>query len=394
MRIAHVADLHLGARQYHRLNARGRNQREEDVGIAFVRAVDGIIAARPDAVLVAGDLFHAVRPSNSAILLAYQQFGRLRRELPDAPIVVIAGNHDTPRSTDTVSIFGLLHELGLYVAHESARRFDFPGLDLSVLAVPHAALTETPRPALEPSGDAKYQVLMTHGEVPGLFGGLDRTMAEAGGAHLEDSDLLRAEWAYVALGHYHVQHEVHPRVWYSGSLEYVSPNPWGELREEATQGIPGKGWLLVDLAASRVTRHPIEAPRRVLDLPALDATDLAAPELDRMIASAVGEVPNGVEGAVVRLVVREVSRAVARELDHAKIRGWKASALHFQLDLRRPEERGRQVGSGAPGRRQTLPEILEEFLTHRPLPAAVDRQAFVAEGLKLLEDADHAAADG
>ncbi len=394
MRIAHLADLHLGARQYHRLTPRGRNQREVDVGLAFVRAVDGVLAERPDVVLVAGDLFHAVRPSNSAILLAYQQFFRIRRELPDAPVIVIAGNHDTPRSSDTVSIFGLLNELGVHVAHDTARRFEFPGLDLSVLAVPHAALVEVPRPAIEPGGDASFQVLMTHGEVPGLFGPLDRAMAEAGGAHLDDGDLTHAQWSYVALGHYHVQHQVHPRVWYAGSLDYVSPNPWGELREESREGFTGKGWLMADLEAVTVARRPIEAPRRVLDLPALEAGELAAPELDRLIASAVAGVPGGIADAVVRLVVRDVPRAVARELDHAPIRAWKASALHFQLDLRRPEPAGLRVGSAAPGRRQTLPELLEDYLAHRPLPASIDRPRFIETGLALLDDAEHAAVEG
>jgi hypothetical protein len=394
MRIAHLADLHLGARQYHRLTPRGRNQREVDVGVAFTRAVDGVIAERPDAVLVAGDLFHAVRPSNSAILLAYQQFSRLRRALPDAPVIVIAGNHDTPRSSDTVSIFGLLHELGVSVAHEAARRFEFAALDLAVLAVPHAALMEVPRPALEPTGNQRFQVLMTHGEVPGLFGGLDRSMAEAGGAHLADDDLRRADWSYVALGHYHVQHEVHPRVWYSGSLEYVSPNPWGELREEAKAGIPGKGWLLVDLASGQIERRMIDPPRRILDLPAIDAGELAAPELDRLIASAVASLPGGIDEAVIRLVVRDVPRAVARELDHAPIRAWKAAALHFQLDLRRPLPTTRTEGSGAPGRRQTLPELLADYLAHRPLPTGVDRPSFVAEGLARLEAAERAAVEG
>jgi DNA repair exonuclease SbcCD nuclease subunit len=394
MRIAHLADLHLGARQYHRLTARGRNQREVDVGTAFVRAVDAILGERPDVVLVAGDLFHAVRPSNSAILLAYQQFARLRRGLPDAPIVVIAGNHDTPRSSDTVSIFGLLHELGVYVAHDAAKRFDFPDLDLAVLAVPHAALFEVPRPAMEPAGTARYQVLMTHGEVPGLFGSLDRSMAEAGGAHLDDIDLTRTEWSYVALGHYHVQHEVHPRVWYSGSLDYVSPNPWGELRVEAAERIAGKGWLLVDLATDRVERRPIEPPRRILDLRAIDAKDRTAVEVDRLIAEAVAAIPDGVHDAVVRLVVRDIERVVARELDHAPIRAWKAAALHFQLDLRRPLPADAREESGAPRGRQTLPEMLESYLAHRPLPASVERSRFVAEGLALLEAAEQAAAEG
>ena len=104
------------------------------------RAIDGVIEARPDAVVVAGDLFHSVRPTNAAIVFAFRQFQRLREALPEAPVVLIAGNHDTPRSTETGSILRLFEELGVDVASDEARRFVYPALDLSVLAVPHQAL--------------------------------------------------------------------------------------------------------------------------------------------------------------------------------------------------------------------------------------------------------------
>lgn len=393
MRLAHLADPHLGFRQYHRLTDRGRNQREMDVATAFSRAIDGVIAEHPDAVIVAGDLFHAVRPTNSAILHAFREFTRLRVALPDAPIVLIAGNHDTPRSSDTVSIFGLFHELGLHIALDRAQRFVFPDLDLSVLAVPHQALFEEPRPGLEPAGPERHQVLVLHGETPGLFGD-DRSVADPGGAHLSAADLGHGEWGYVALGHYHVQHEVHERAWYSGALEYVSPNPWGELHEERRRHITAKGWLLVDLEKGIVARRPIDPPRRVLDLPALDGADLAGPELDRLLVDAVESVSGGISTAVVRQVVRNVPRAVGRELDHERIREWKASALHFQLDLRRPDAPERSVGNAAPGKRRTLSELLEDSLQKRPLPGGMDRAAFVAEGIEFLASVEHDGGEG
>ena len=150
MRIAHLSDVHLGFRQFHRLTPLGINQREADVANGFRLAIDGVIAARPDAVLIAGDLFHAVRPTNAAIIFAFRQFQRLREALPEAPIVIIAGNHDTPRSSETGSILRLYEELGLDVALDEPRRMAWPALDLSVLAVPHAALRAPERPALHP----------------------------------------------------------------------------------------------------------------------------------------------------------------------------------------------------------------------------------------------------
>lgn len=383
MKLAHIADPHLGIRQYHRQTPAGINQREADVAHAFRAAIDGVIAARPDAVVVAGDLFHSVRPTNAAIVFAFRQFQRLRESLPDAPVVLIAGNHDTPRSSETGSILRLFEEMGVDVAGDEARRLVYPGLDLSVLAVPHQALVGGARPSLRPEGAQRHRVLVLHGEVEGVFP-FDRSAAEYGGALLAVDELAAGEWSYVALGHYHVQAQVAPRAWYAGALEYVSPNLWGELADEAERGVTGKGWLLVDLASGRVERRPVPLARRILDLEPIDADSLSASAIDAGIAERVRAVDGGIADRIVRLRVRNIPRHVARELDHAAIRALKSSALHFHLDLRRPELR-REVGLGAPGRRQTLPELVRAYLTGRPLPSEVDREAFVRLGETLID---------
>ena len=383
VKLAHIADPHLGIRQYHRQTPAGINQREADVAHAFRLAVDGVIAARPDAVVVAGDLFHSVRPTNAAIVFAFRQLQRLREALPKAPIVLIAGNHDTPRSTETGSILRLFEELGVDVATDEARRFVYPALDLSVLGVPHQALVGGARPSLRPDGPERHRVLVLHGEVEGVFP-FDRSAAEYGGALLGLQELAPAEWSYVALGHYHVQHEVAPRVWYAGSLEYVSPNVWGELIDEADHGLSGKGWLLADLERNTVERREVPLARAILDLEPVEAEGLPATAVSALIAERVRAVPGGVEDRIVRLRVWNIPRHVARELDHAGIRALKSAALHFQLDLRRPEIH-RTIGMGAPGRRQTLPELVRGYLERRPLPAELDREAFVRLGESLMD---------
>jgi hypothetical protein len=85
--------------------------------------------------------------------------------------------------------------------------------------------------------------------------------------------------------------------------------------------------------------------------------------------------------------VYNVPRHIARELNHTAIRGYKAGALHFRLDLRRPEAR-RSAGIGAPGRRQTLGELVRSYLERRPLPAHLDREEFVRQGTELVEVAE------
>jgi DNA repair exonuclease SbcCD nuclease subunit len=383
VKIAHLADVHLGFRQYHRQTAGGINQREADVANALRAAVDGVLAAAPDAIVVAGDLFHAVRPTNAAIIFAFRQFQRLRAGLPNVPIVVIAGNHDTPRSSETGSILRLYEELGVDVALDEAKRFAWPALDLSILAVPHQALRTGERPALRPDGGARHQVLLLHGEVEGVYP-QEISGAAWGGVLLRREEIGAADWSYVALGHYHVQHQVEPRVWYAGALEYVSSNPWGERRDEERRGVAGKGWLLADLEAGRVERHPVPAARRVIDLPALHADATRIEDLDRLIQERLAEIPSGYAEQIVRQVVWNVPREVARRLDHAAIRAAKAAALHFQLDLRRPDA-GRGIGVDPTGHRQPLPEVLRDYLARRPLPADLDRDAFVRAGTALLE---------
>jgi exonuclease SbcD len=386
VKLAHIADPHLGIQQYHRQTPSGLNQREADIAHAFRVAVDGVIEARPDAVVVAGDLFHSVRPTNAAIVFAFRQFQRLREALPDAPIVLIAGNHDTPRSTETGSILRLFEELGIDVASEEPRRFVYPALDLSVLAVPHQALMNATRPVLRPEGDERRRVLVLHGEIEGVFP-FDRSGAEYGGAVLGLEELAPSEWSYVALGHYHVQHRVAPRVWYAGSLEYVSPNLWGELVDEADHGSHGKGWLLADVDRGTAQRRTVPLAREILDLEPIEADGLQAEAIDALIAGRVAAVPGGVADKVVRLLVHNIPRHVARELNHAAVRALKAVALHFHLDLRRPEIH-RAVGTGAPGRRQTLPELVRSYLERRPLPAELDRDAFVRLGEALVDSVE------
>lgn len=385
--IAHLADIHLGFRQFHRQTPGGINQREADVANAFRAAVDGVIAARPDAVIIAGDLFHAVRPSNYSIVFAFRQLQRLREELPEAPLILIAGNHDTPRSSDTGSILLLFEELGVYVVVDEARRLPFPELDLSVLAVPYAAMRSPDKVVLRPDGPERHQVLALHYEIEGLFP-IERYSSEHGAMLLDPEVLRREPWSYVALGHYHVQSEQGAKhIWYPGALDYVSPNPWGELFDESRLGTQGKGWLLADLVKGTVTRMQVEPARLVYDLRWLDAEGLSPGEVDREIAKRLASVPGGLPDAIVRLVVTEIPRHVVRELDHAAIRVAKASALHLHLDFRRPDA-VRSLGIGSPGRRQTLPEILKDFLTRRPLPERVPRDRFVASGIGLLAELD------
>jgi len=387
MKLAHLADLHLGFRQFDRQTTKGANQREVDVAEVFKRAVDDLLEQKPELIVLAGDLFHSVRPTNAAILYCFRQLQRLRTGLPHTPVVVIAGEHDTPRSTETGTILRLYEALGVEIAVEDARRIVFPALDCAVLAVPQQALAKADRPALRPEpGGPTLNVLVTHGVYGGL--GEERGTMEYGGTPLSRELLAPEKWDYIALGHYHTAQSVATNAWYSGSLEYLPPNPWGQLQDEAEQKKSkrsGKGYLLIELPGARVTFRPIAPVRRHLDLPPIRGAGLNAKELDAQIAERVAAAK--IDDQIVRLLVWDVERAIARDLDHAAIRGYKARALNFQLDLRRPEAQRAATAAGSGTRRQTLTETVRDFLGRRPLDAELNRETFVKLGVEYLESA-------
>lgn len=380
MRLVHLADLHLGFRQYHRLTPTGINQREADVAHAFRRAIDQVIALAPDIVVIAGDVFHTVRPMNPAIIDAFSQFARLTSSLPEAIVVMVAGNHDRPRATETGCILKLFTKLGINVVVDEPKRLPFPDRDLSILAVPDLT---GPRPDLSPDPTARHNVLVMHGEVEGM---LPHGVGDRAAMEISRAALAASRWSYVALGHYHVHRQIEDNAYYSGSLEYTSTDPWGELEEEASLGLPGKGFIEFDLEDGEHTFHHIPASRALVSLDPIAARGLSAAELDAAIRDACAGCEGGIEEKIVRLVVRDVPRHIVRELDTRALRELKRRAMHFQLDTRRPDTM-RPPGA-ATTRRPTLVETVTAYLQRRPLDDELDRAALVQLGLEYLKQAD------
>jgi hypothetical protein len=337
----------------------------------------------PELVLIAGDVFHQVRPTNTAILHAYLQFARLRAALPNTEIVMVAGNHDTPRAVETGCILRLFIPLGIHVIDAEPRALDFPALDLSVLAV---ADNQHQRPKLMPPGTQRWNVLLLHGEVEGMLGPFS-AVHETGAQEIPQEELHQAQWDYIALGHYHVYRRLAPNQFYSGSLDYTSTNTWGEKIEEGLAGVPGKGIIEHDLATGKHTFHPIRGTRDFVDLPVVSARGLTTDEVNARILAAVDACPGGIDDKVVRLVVRDLPRHITRQLDHKQLREFRRRALHFHLDTRRPEII-RAVGHGAPGKRPSLAEFVRDKLRERVVSGDVDRDALVALGLRYLKDAE------
>jgi DNA repair exonuclease SbcCD nuclease subunit len=305
--------------------------------------------------------------------------------LPDTSIIMVAGNHDIPRTSETGCILRLFGEIGISVVDQGSKNIHIPELDLNVMVV---AYNTRPLPRFEPTS-SKYNILLMHDVVQGVinkyvFG--DRMLDEVAIDELDPS-----RWDYVALGHYHVYHKVAPNAYYSGSIEYTGTNVWGEVDIEKQTGVPGKGFIEHDLDTGAHKFHALPLARRIVDIPAIDGTGLTAQQLSEKIANAVDACDGGIDDRVVRLVVHEVPRWILRDLDHRLIRDYKRRALNFLLDARRPQPKRIQSASGAPGRRASLTETVRAMLEARQVSPGIDRQALVDLGLRYLDDAERLA---
>jgi len=380
VRIAHLADLHIGFRRYDRTDARGMNQREVDVEAAVRTAIDGVLAAAPDLVVVAGDIFHSIRPTGGAVVFAFKEFARLR----GLPVIIVAGNHDTPKSVETGDILLLLEQTGARVVMRESLRVEVAGV--TVTAVP-SWITDRGGSIPAPS-ETGLNVLVVHGDAIGYSYGHGYAYGDESAMirPFDHNAALEAGYDYIALGDYHCATMVKPGTWYAGAVEFTSSNPWAEIAAGP------KGWLLVELEPgdgellrSRISVQHIPVPtRRHIDIPPLYGGGMDAPTLDRALAERFTEFP--IAGAVARLIVLDVPRAVKAALDHRQIARWKAEALNLQIEFRRPESE-----QSTPERRaalhQSLDDKVRDFLGSRDLPPGVDRPDLIELGMKYLEEA-------
>ncbi len=123
MRFIHTADWHLGKR-LHDFSLIGE-QRE-----ALARIGDLVADARPDALILAGDVFDTHIPQVAALELWEETVERIVGEL-GIPMVVIPGNHD---HAERISLHaGLAKRAGLHIVHTlgaSAEPVRIAGVDL------------------------------------------------------------------------------------------------------------------------------------------------------------------------------------------------------------------------------------------------------------------------
>jgi len=293
MRFFHLSDLHLGK------TLKGYDLLDDQAYI-----LDLITAAareaKPDAIVIAGDVYDRPVPPVEAIRLFDGFLRALREAAPGIRVVVVPGNHD---SAGRLS-FGasLLADSGLLIATraeprpvlslgEGEKRVDLWALpfltqssaDWAALEAANrqtAALDAAAQTAGADAGAAAPPSCRSQQELMALATGAIRAAMNPGAANVlvahcfasgamtsesesafvgaaEQVDAgLFAGFDYVALGHLHKAQSPAPRLWYSGApLAYSTGEAGAEKEFVAVELVPG--------AAPRVEHVPLVPKRRV-----------------------------------------------------------------------------------------------------------------------------------
>ena len=89
MKFFHLSDLHIG-KQLHRYNLK------EDQQVILKEVITYAKELRPDAIVIAGDIYNKSVPSAEAVNVFDEFLTDLSEITPEIPILIISGNHDSP----------------------------------------------------------------------------------------------------------------------------------------------------------------------------------------------------------------------------------------------------------------------------------------------------------
>ena len=260
MKFAHLADTHLGYRQF------GLIEREKDFYEVFDKIIDKIIEEKVDFVIHSGDLFETSRPSPLA-LLTFQK-GLLKLKGAGIPMYAIAGNHDMVMRRDSIPPQVIFKKLGLKVI--SPINTNYMHGDVFIAGLPYfpssqsdalkSKLTELSAKAV----NHEKSILVLHQGIDKYF----NLQYELEIGNIPDN------FDYYALGHIHkyINDDFgNGKLVYPGSTEIWKTDEIRDYNEK------GKGFVLVDLSGPKplTKRVKVDIPRefikRSLDYNNLDS---------------------------------------------------------------------------------------------------------------------------
>jgi DNA repair exonuclease SbcCD nuclease subunit len=238
VRLAHLADTHLGYKQYN------LEEREKDIYDALEEIGDKILEEHADIVVHSGDLFDSPRPTPQAYF-AFKKF--LKKLDGKVKFFAVLGDHDRPKSRgvaphvlfdDQVQVLGV----STNAEHQSV---NVGGQDLLVAGLSslsrayRVVLVEELKKLGALQLDGKVGVLVLHEGIDKFF---------PFGSELSLDEVPR-NFSYVAMGHLHARIKAsfgEGELAYPGSSEIIRKDEisgWRKL---------GKGFYIVDLEGDDV----------------------------------------------------------------------------------------------------------------------------------------------
>lgn len=376
LRIAHIADTHLG---YRSSTVKGR---DEDFSRSWILACQAIVDSKPDLILHAGDVFHHPSPSWGAVI-SFLEGAKILQDY-GAPIFMISGNHDSSRMNMRHTVFSVLtgvtpfirishspEPLATYLAH-----LDVTVVMLSHLALVNKDLLQNITYIRNSLNSRDFNILVSHGSV----GDLDKSR-EIGSVVIPD-EVFEFPWSYVALGHLHMAQPFGQRGWYSGSIERCG---WSDLPASPA-------WTLTELTESELRHAQQSVPhRRMVELPDIDCEGWGPDDVVEAVLWSLGKSRLDPEGnAIVRVLLRNVPHREQRALQNFTRRNVKqkypnmvfqpgVEKRSYLLDVRNDDARVDKVSS--------IEDMFREYLDSRTYvdPGFADRM--LAKGLDLLKKA-------
>jgi DNA repair exonuclease SbcCD nuclease subunit len=250
MKFAHLADTHLGYRQF------GLFEREKDFYEVFEKTIDKIIQEKVDFVIHSGDLFDNSRPSPLA-LLTFQK-GLLKLKNANIPIFAIAGNHDSVMRKGAIPPQVLFKKFGLKVISPINTNYMYEDVFIAGLPFYSSSQDKNLKNKLKElskkAANHEKSILVLHQ-------GIDKYFSLQ--YELEIGD-VPDNFDYYAMGHLHnyINDDFGKgKLVYPGSCEVWKTTELGDYHKN------GKGFVVVDLDGKKpsVTRIKVDLPRDFIE---------------------------------------------------------------------------------------------------------------------------------
>jgi len=350
LRILHFSDTHLGFSELDKVSTKGVNLREQDFYDAFTYVIDQALVLKPDLIVHSGDFFHRPSPPNRPMIFALEQLNRLSHA--GIPIVIIAGNHSTPKTVFTSPILQAFKTIkGVFpIFNQQYKSLEFG--ELVVHGLPHinderVLLTEMDKIA---PVKGKFNLIMLHTSI-----GKKYIMEEFGEQLYPPERLaLLNQFDYVALGHWHNFQKVSvlETGWYSGSTERLSDTEAGKE----------KGFCMLTLEKGKAvtpTFHPVPArPWHRFELKDCKSETVAS--IDNALVQLAKEQPH--KDAIISLYFHQITSLQSIALPQRRLETIFENALQVHskrkfADTDRSSETERWAQSG-----KTTIELLADFI--------------------------------